>query len=68
MCLPVKSVLISNTENDYMNQLFILISLYEKAFIKCVIEIRRYKKININLKFVLFSAIFSILYTLIIPI
>ena len=31
--------------------------LYEKAFIKCVIEIRKYKKININLKFVLLSHI-----------
>ena len=31
--------------------------LYKKAFIKCVIEIRKYKKININLKFVLLSHI-----------
>ena len=57
LCLSVKSVLISNTENDYMNQLFILNSLYEKTFITYIIEIRRYKKININLKFVLFHHI-----------
>ena len=62
------SVQISNTENDYMNQLLPLNNLneivyikqminilYKKAFIKCVIEIRKYKKININLKFVLLS-------------
>ena len=66
MCLSVYSVQISNTENDYMNQLLPLNNLneiiyikqminilYKKAFIKCVIEIRKYKKININLKFVL---------------
>ena len=29
--------------------------LYEKAFNMCVIEIRKYKRMNINLKFVLLS-------------
>ena len=66
----MKSILKNNTKNYYMNQLIILNSLneivyikhilnilYEKAFIKCVIKIRRYKKININLNYVLFHHI-----------
>ena len=55
LCLSVCSIQISNTENDYMNQLLPLNNLneivyikqminilYKKAFIKCVIEIRKY--------------------------
>ena len=70
------SIQISNTGNDYMNQLLPLNNLneiiyikqminilYKKAFIKCVIEIRKYKKININLKFVLLSHYFIFEYT-----